>query len=185
MRFPWACSIFSILGRFLEDEYSDYCVPSSVSSGLGSLPLSYVWYKLKENKSWPTDPTLPSDESLNGPYSYSLIMPYFTTNTMTPAEVHELGKTQLNKLYPMVSQRPTCIICSELTWCSPFKRPWKVCCDRNGFIHSGRTRGSKTSGLDLSLIQRSGFYQMLFYLYNLNLDKCNVFESLTNHWMFF
>ena len=102
-------SIFYFLGRFLEDEYSDYCVPSSVSSGLGSLPLEYVWYKGKENKSWPTDPTLPTGENLNGPYSYSLIMPYFTTNDMTPGEVHNLGKTQLKKLYPMVSQKLTCI----------------------------------------------------------------------------
>ncbi|XP_020631909.1 uncharacterized protein LOC110068834 [Orbicella faveolata] len=47
---------------------------------------------------------LPSGEKLNGPHSYSLIMPYFTTNDMTPAEVHDLGKTQLNKLYPMVVQ---------------------------------------------------------------------------------
>ncbi|KAJ7385378.1 hypothetical protein OS493_016459 [Desmophyllum pertusum] len=88
--------------RFLEDEYIHYCVPSSVSSGLGSLPLKYVWYDGKENKSWPTDPTLPSGEKLNGRHSYSLIMPFFTTNDMEPAYVHELGKTQLNKLYPMV-----------------------------------------------------------------------------------
>lgn len=53
---------------------------------------------------------LPSGEKLNGSYSYSLIMPYFTTNNMTPADVHELGKKQLSKLYPMVSQKPTCAI---------------------------------------------------------------------------
>lgn len=110
MSFSWGHSVFCILGRFLEDEYSDYCVPSNVSSGLGSLPLSYVWYKGKENRSWPTDPMLPSGEKLNGSYSYSLIMPYFTTNDMKPADVHELGKKQLSKLYPMVSQKPTCTI---------------------------------------------------------------------------
>ena len=31
-----------------------------------------------------------------------MIMSYFTTNKMTPLEVHELGKKQLNVLYPMV-----------------------------------------------------------------------------------
>ena len=81
-----------------------------MSSGLGSLPLKYVWYKGKENKSWPTDPRLPSGEKLDGPYSYSLIMPYFTTNNMTPGDVYNLGIKQLNKLYPMVSQKPTCLI---------------------------------------------------------------------------
>lgn len=94
--------LLSSLCRFLEEEYIDYCVPSNVSSGLGGLPLSSVWYKGKENKSWPTDPTLPNGDKLDGPYSYSLIMPYFTTNNMTPIDVHNLGKKQLDKLYPMV-----------------------------------------------------------------------------------
>ena len=94
--------LLSLLCRFLEEEYIDYCVPSNVSSGLGGLPLSSVWYKGKENKSWPTDPTLPNGDKLDGPYSYSLIMPYFTTNDMTPFDVHNLGKKQLDKLYPMV-----------------------------------------------------------------------------------
>ena len=94
--------LLSLLCRFLEEEYIDYCVPSNVSSGLGGLPLSSVWYKGKENKSWPTDPTLPNGDKLDGPYSYSLIMPYFTTNDMTPIDVHNLGKKQLDKLYPMV-----------------------------------------------------------------------------------
>ena len=94
--------LLSLLCRFLEEEYIDYCVPSNVSSGLGGLPLSSVWYKGKENKSWPTDPTLPNGDKLDGPYSYSLIMPYFTTNKMTPSQVHNLGKKQLGKLYPMV-----------------------------------------------------------------------------------
>ena len=77
-------------------------MPSNVSSGLGGLPLRSVWYKGKENKSWPTDPTLPNSDKLDGPYSYSLIMPYFTTNDMMPIDVHNLGKKQLDKLYPMV-----------------------------------------------------------------------------------
>lgn len=29
-------------------------------------------------------------------------MPYFTTNDMTPEKVHDIGKKQLEKLYPMV-----------------------------------------------------------------------------------
>ena len=91
-----------LLHRYLENEHIRHCVPSNVSSGLATLPLNYVWTDQSENKSWPTVRTLPTGEALNGPKAYSLIMSYFTTNDMTPLEVHELGKKQLNILYPMV-----------------------------------------------------------------------------------
>lgn len=127
MNFPWM--LICIIGwsfRFLEEEYIDYCVPSNVSSGLGSLPLSYVWYKGKENRSWPTDPTLPTGEKLNGAYAYSLIMPYFTTNDMKPSTVHALGKKQLDKLYPMVSQLlPLSLNLIKHAVCN--KMSWRIC----------------------------------------------------------
>ncbi|KAJ7385376.1 hypothetical protein OS493_016456 [Desmophyllum pertusum] len=88
--------------NYVENEHIRHCVPSTVSSGLANLPLKYVWFDGKENKSWPTDPTLPTGEPLNGSQAYSKIMSYFTTNAMTPMEVHELGKKQLAILYPMV-----------------------------------------------------------------------------------
>jgi len=88
--------------RYVETEHIRHCVPSNVSSGLASLPLKYVWLDGKENTSWPTNQTLPTGEALNGPQAYSKIMSYFTTNEMTPLEVHDLGKKQLNILYPMV-----------------------------------------------------------------------------------
>ncbi|KAL9986423.1 hypothetical protein ACROYT_G000570 [Oculina patagonica] len=88
--------------RYVEEEHIRHCVPSNVSSGLANLPLKYVWLDGKENKSWPTDPYLPTGEPLNGSWAYSQIMSYFTTNAMTPMEVHELGKKQLDILYPMV-----------------------------------------------------------------------------------
>ena len=88
---------------YVELEHIRHCVPSNVSSGLANLPLKYVWFDGKENKSWPTDPYLPTSEPLNGSWAYSQIMSYFTTNTMSPLEVHELGKKQLSILYPMVS----------------------------------------------------------------------------------
>ena len=89
--------------RYLENEYIHHCVPSNVSSGLGRLPLSHVWYDGVEDKNEPTNATLPTGESLNGPKAYSLIMPYFTTNNMNASDVHDLGKKQLEKLYPLVS----------------------------------------------------------------------------------
>ncbi|KAL9986420.1 hypothetical protein ACROYT_G000567 [Oculina patagonica] len=87
--------------RYVEDEHIHHCVPSNVSSGLATLPLKYVWFNGTENTSWPTDQSLPTGERLNGSWAYSQIMSYFTTNAMTPMEVHELGKKQLSILYPM------------------------------------------------------------------------------------
>ena len=107
-------SIFLILYRYLETEHIRHCVPSNVSSGLATLPLKYVWLDGKENKSWPTKPVLPTGERLNGSQAYSKIMSYFTTNTMTPMEVHKLGQQQLAVLYPLVS----CVL-----------SVWKICLD--------------------------------------------------------
>jgi len=94
---------FTLRFRYVETEHIRHCVPSNVSSGLASLPLKYVWLDGKENTFWPTNRTLPTGEALNGSQAYSKIMSYFTTNEMTPLEVHDLGKKQLNILYPMVS----------------------------------------------------------------------------------
>ena len=90
--------------RYLEHEHSHHCVPSNVSSGLAGLPLKYVWNDGAVNMSLPTNPTLPTGEPLDGKKAYSQIMSYFTTNQMTPLQVHELGKTQLRILYPKVNQ---------------------------------------------------------------------------------
>jgi hypothetical protein len=74
-----------------------------VSSGLASLPLKYVYTDGIANHSWPTNSTLPlTDKVLDGKKAYELIMPYFTTNNMTPIEVNKLGHEMLNKLYPKV-----------------------------------------------------------------------------------
>jgi len=89
--------------RYLEHEHYRYCVPSNVSSGLASLPLAHVWVDGKENTSWSTNTTLYTGHQLNGTETYAMILPYFTTNEMTPMDVHELGWKQLAMLYPQVS----------------------------------------------------------------------------------
>ena len=94
--------------RYIKEEHILYCVPSNVSSGLANLPLKYVWFDGKENKSWPTHPYLPTGEPLNGSWAYSQVMSYFTTKNMSPMEVQQLGKEQLEILYRMVSVRCCC-----------------------------------------------------------------------------
>lgn len=88
--------------RYLKLEHSRHCVPSNVSSGLAGLPLTHVWFDGRQNVSFPTTQTLPTGEKLNGSWAYSQIMSYFTTNQMTPLQVHELGKKQLDILYPLI-----------------------------------------------------------------------------------
>ena len=86
---------------FLETENMRHCVPSSVSSGLAKLPLDYV-YENGTRTNERTSKKLPLGEPLDGRKAYESIMPYFTTITKTPDEVHQLGKDMLNKLYPEV-----------------------------------------------------------------------------------
>ncbi|KAJ7390544.1 hypothetical protein OS493_024581 [Desmophyllum pertusum] len=42
------------------------------------------------------------EKTLNGTKAYESIMPYFTTITKTPDQVHQLGREMLKKLYPEV-----------------------------------------------------------------------------------
>ena len=92
--------------RYLEQDHQRHCVPSNVSSGLATLPLDHVWVDGKENKSWPTNKKLPTGEMLDGKRAYAKwIMPYFTTNEITPDHVNKLGHDQLKKLYPQASIR--------------------------------------------------------------------------------
>ena len=93
---------FKFNTRYLETEGLEHCVPSSVSSGLANLPLSYVFLNGKKTVET-TSKQLPDGEPLNGRKAYESIMPYFTTIDKTPDDVHQLGKVMLRKLYPEVN----------------------------------------------------------------------------------
>ena len=93
------CSFF----RYLRKDHIKHCVPSNVSSGLATLPLSFVYVNNTADKSKPTNKSLPTGEILNGKKSHQQIVSYFTTNTMSPEEIYELGLKMLNELYPQVS----------------------------------------------------------------------------------
>ena len=90
--------------RYLENEYKTHCVPSTVSSGLSSLPLPYVYVNGVPDKTKPTTQRLPTGERLNGSKAYENIMSYFTTNDLTPDQVHDIGVKMVDELYPQVSQ---------------------------------------------------------------------------------
>ena len=90
------------LFRYLRRDHIQHCVPSNVSSGLATLPLSFVYANNTAIKSRQTNKSLPTGELLNGTKSYKQIVSYFTTNTMTPDDIHELGYKMLKELYPQV-----------------------------------------------------------------------------------
>ena len=141
--------------RYLEEEYIHYCVPSNVSSGLGRLPLKYIWYDGKENESRPTDQILPNGDKLDGRHAYSLIMPYFTTNDFKPDKVHELGKSQLDKLYPMV--RYFLIACSFQFLYMYKANKWKKKCSPNLIWYQVPRNFYKHVGLDVYPRGYAGF----------------------------
>ena len=89
--------------RYLEEDHIQYCVPSSVSSGLSSLPVSYVYVNGIANISQTTTQVLPSGELLNGSTAYMELLSFFTTTNSTPDEVYNLGYDMLRKLYPEVT----------------------------------------------------------------------------------
>ena len=89
--------------RYLEEDHIQYCVPSSVSSGLSSLPVSYVYVNGSAHISQTTTKVLPFGEPLNGSTAYMELLSFFTTTNSTPDEVYNLGYDMLRKLYPEVT----------------------------------------------------------------------------------
>lgn len=84
---------------YLEFNHSQFCVPSNVSSGLATLPVSHI-YKNGRNTGNKTIGKLPTGEPLSGKKAYEMILPYFTTNHMTPDQIYSLGEKMLSQLYP-------------------------------------------------------------------------------------
>ena len=85
---------------YVKNNYSRHCIPDNKLSGLGTLPMDFVWVDQKEDKSQPTSKKLPTGEQLSGKKAYEMILPYFTTNSMTPDEINKLGRSMLDALYP-------------------------------------------------------------------------------------
>lgn len=72
------------LFHYLRDEHQRHCVPSSVSSGLATRPVPYVYNNGVANQSRPTTKTLPTGERVSGKKGYERILRFFTTTNITP-----------------------------------------------------------------------------------------------------
>ncbi|XP_022779081.1 uncharacterized protein LOC111320683 isoform X1 [Stylophora pistillata] len=87
------------LFEYFENEHLPHCLPTNISSGLGTLPVDHVY--LNGSKTLErTNPTFrEGDTVLPGKDSYKNFLSYYTTQDITPAEVQDLGWEMLEKLY--------------------------------------------------------------------------------------
>lgn len=93
------------LCRYIEGDHLQNCAPDTVSTGFGSLPLSYVYANGRQTGTATTG-KLPTGETLNGKDSYIKLLQHFTTTSETPDEIYKLGEEMLNKLYSEVRLAP-------------------------------------------------------------------------------
>ena len=94
-------NLLNFVFRFIKEEHIAHCAPDSVASGLGSLPLAYVFVNGSQT-STKTIQKLPTGEKLNGIDSYKKLLAHFTTTSQTPDEIFNLGKDMRDKLYSEV-----------------------------------------------------------------------------------
>ena len=92
---------------YLENQHLRHCVPSNVSSGLATRPLSFVYMDGFPNKSSPTTKKLPTGELIQGNMSYTNILPYFTSSDITPDEIYRKGQEMVSKTYSQVRKGNT------------------------------------------------------------------------------
>ena len=91
------------LYEYLTKNHSRHCPPDDEASGLSNLPLEYVYFDGIKNVNRPTTKILPHTKKiLDGRYLYRRIVPRFTTMDISPEEIFEEGKRQVDLFYPQV-----------------------------------------------------------------------------------
>lgn len=91
------------LMHYLEFDHMRHCLPNDDASGLGGLPVDYVYIDGKPDLKNRTTKKLPTGELLNGTESYRMILSYFTTTDISPEKIYEEGKKQLDGFYSEVT----------------------------------------------------------------------------------
>lgn len=86
--------------RFLEHEYLKNCpTDENIISGLGKVPLSFLYYDDVRDINHPAFHKLPTGEKLSGQKTYQTLMKYFTTLDISPVDLREKAWKRLNELY--------------------------------------------------------------------------------------
>lgn len=88
--------------NYLDGEHMRHCLPNDIASGLGGLPVDYIYTDEVPDMNSTTTKKLPTGEVINGTNSYRLILSYFTTTDISPEEIYAEGLKQLNDFYAEV-----------------------------------------------------------------------------------
>ena len=89
-----------IFCRYLETEHIRYCY--SGATGMAKLPLRSVYADGSRDPSKPTTGRLPNGDVINGTNSYKMLLPFFTSSSITPEELRSMGYKKLKALLGQV-----------------------------------------------------------------------------------
>eukprot|EP00794_Sanderia_malayensis_P009553 gene9553-10540_t len=93
--------------KYIEFEHYSHCRPDNLGAGgLSALPIDYIYTNgtpgVATTKTLPLQNKAGAYPPVNGNKSYEMILGYFTTKSISPNAVHDLGKKMLARLYPQV-----------------------------------------------------------------------------------
>ena len=85
-----------LIFRYLEKEHFKYCY--SGATGLAKLPLRSVYANENRDPARPTTGSLPNGDVINGTESYKMLLSFFTSSTISPEKLREMGYKKLEAL---------------------------------------------------------------------------------------
>lgn len=90
------------LVKYLTKEHRSYCAPSSMSGGLGLLPLDYRYKDGVKQEDQKTEKKLPSGEDIDVSKGYGALLKYYTGSNTTAEGASKLGYQLVDKFYKQV-----------------------------------------------------------------------------------
>lgn len=87
---------------YLKNEHRAHCSTGDVSSGLGRLPLDYVYKDGVKQEDMKTDKTLPSGETIDVSIGYTNLLEYYTASNITGERAIKLGYKLVDQFYKQV-----------------------------------------------------------------------------------
>ncbi|KAJ7353997.1 hypothetical protein OS493_030847 [Desmophyllum pertusum] len=76
----------------------------SGATGMAKLPLRSVYADGSRDPSKPTTGRLPNGDVINGTNSYKMLLPFFTSSSITPEELRSMGYKKLKALLGQVKE---------------------------------------------------------------------------------
>ena len=91
--------------EYLENEHLPHCVPSNVSSGLGTLPVPYVYFNGSRTIQRTNRTLVNGDRIISGKESYSGFMSFHTTQSITPGNFSRCFFLKTQKYFHLICRR--------------------------------------------------------------------------------